>query len=215
MVAIGSTWDDGGKQDNYHRRTTVKDLASSLRAWVAAGLIDEDQAKAIQCHEAEPSDDRRVPLIAEVLGYLGGSLALIANLRFRLENRLRISCLFTLLESDSSKALVALCREKDLNLRRHCRQIYSLLPLAARASRHARSMLQAAGRLAPSAHSPNADRSTRCLCVLYFVGYQGTPPWLRSARRGTMGACKTTIPEDGREGSRFQPARLGHSGSDR
>ena len=27
------------------------------------------------------------------------------------------------------------CREKDLNLRRHCRQIYSLLPLAARASR--------------------------------------------------------------------------------
>ena len=28
------------------------------------------------------------------------------------------------------------CREKDLNLRRHCRQIYSLLPLAARASRH-------------------------------------------------------------------------------
>ena len=29
----------------------------------------------------------------------------------------------------------ASCREKDLNLRRHCRQIYSLLPLAARASR--------------------------------------------------------------------------------
>jgi hypothetical protein len=56
----------------------VKDLASSLRAWVTAGLIDEDQAKAILSHEAEPSDERRVPLIAEVLGYLGGSLALIA-----------------------------------------------------------------------------------------------------------------------------------------
>ena len=56
----------------------MKDLASSLRAWVTAGLIDEDQAKAILSHEAEPSDERRVPLIAEVLGYLGGSLALIA-----------------------------------------------------------------------------------------------------------------------------------------
>lgn len=56
----------------------MKDLASSLRAWVSAGLIDEDQARAILSHEAEPSDERRVPLIAEVLGYLGGSLALIA-----------------------------------------------------------------------------------------------------------------------------------------
>ena len=57
---------------------TVKDLATSLRAWVAAGLISEDQARAIQSHEVTPADDRRVPLIAEVLGYLGGSLALIA-----------------------------------------------------------------------------------------------------------------------------------------
>jgi hypothetical protein len=56
----------------------VKDLATSLRAWVAAGLITDDQATAIRSHEAAPSDERRVPLIAEVLGYLGGSLALIA-----------------------------------------------------------------------------------------------------------------------------------------
>jgi hypothetical protein len=56
----------------------VKDLATSLREWVAAGLIDEDQAKAIGAFEAAPTEERRVPLIAEVLGYLGGALALIA-----------------------------------------------------------------------------------------------------------------------------------------
>ncbi|MGZ5384919.1 MAG: DUF2157 domain-containing protein [Acidimicrobiia bacterium] len=59
-------------------RAHVKDLATSLREWVAAGLINEDQARAIHAHEASPADDRRVPLIAEVLGYVGGSLALIA-----------------------------------------------------------------------------------------------------------------------------------------
>ena len=56
----------------------MKDLATSLRDWVAAGLIDEDQARAIRSHETAPTEERRVPLIAEVLGYLGGSLALIA-----------------------------------------------------------------------------------------------------------------------------------------
>ncbi len=56
----------------------MKDLATSLREWVAAGLIDQDQATAIRSHEAAPTHERRVPLIAEVLGYLGGSLALIA-----------------------------------------------------------------------------------------------------------------------------------------
>ncbi len=56
----------------------MKDLITSLREWVAAGLISEDQATAIRSHEAAPADQRRVPLIAEVLGYLGGSLALIA-----------------------------------------------------------------------------------------------------------------------------------------
>lgn len=56
----------------------MKDLNSSLREWVAAGLIDERQAQAIERHERQPGEERRVPLVAEVLGYLGGSLALIA-----------------------------------------------------------------------------------------------------------------------------------------
>jgi len=56
----------------------VKDLNTSLREWVATGLIDETQAQAIRAHEATPTVERRVPLVAEVLGYLGGSLALIA-----------------------------------------------------------------------------------------------------------------------------------------
>ncbi|MDH3262116.1 MAG: DUF2157 domain-containing protein [Acidimicrobiia bacterium] len=56
----------------------MKDLNTSLREWVATGLIDETQAQAIRAHEATPTVERRVPLVAEVLGYLGGSLALIA-----------------------------------------------------------------------------------------------------------------------------------------
>ncbi len=56
----------------------MKDLTASLQEWVAEGLIDEEQARAIHSYETAPSDQRRVPLIAEVLGYLGGSLALIA-----------------------------------------------------------------------------------------------------------------------------------------
>jgi hypothetical protein len=57
----------------------VKDLSTSLREWVKAGLIDESQAQAIRSHESAPTEERRVPLVAEVLGYLGGSLALIAT----------------------------------------------------------------------------------------------------------------------------------------
>ena len=56
----------------------MNNLADKLREWVGAGLIDEAQAEAIRAHETAPTDERRVPLIAEVLGYLGGSLALIA-----------------------------------------------------------------------------------------------------------------------------------------
>ena len=57
----------------------MKDLTTSLREWVAQGLINEDQARAIRSFEATPTDERRVPLVAEVLGYLGGALALIAT----------------------------------------------------------------------------------------------------------------------------------------
>ena len=56
----------------------MKDLTSSLKDWVAAGLIDEDQAQAIKAHETEPSSGSRVPLVAEALGYVGGLLALVA-----------------------------------------------------------------------------------------------------------------------------------------
>ena len=56
----------------------MKDLTESLREWVAEGLIDKSQAEAIRTFETPPGDERRVPLIAEVLGYVGGSLALIA-----------------------------------------------------------------------------------------------------------------------------------------
>ncbi len=56
----------------------MKDLTNSLKEWVAAGLIDQDQAQAIKAHETEPSSGSRVPLVAEALGYVGGLLALVA-----------------------------------------------------------------------------------------------------------------------------------------
>lgn len=56
----------------------MNDLENSLGEWVAAGLISADQAAAIRTHEGLAAPERRVPLIAEVLGYLGGSLAIIA-----------------------------------------------------------------------------------------------------------------------------------------
>jgi hypothetical protein len=60
------------------RNPLMKDLADSLHKWVAEGLIDEAQAEAIRSYETPPDAERRVPLVAEVLGYVGGSLALIA-----------------------------------------------------------------------------------------------------------------------------------------
>lgn len=56
----------------------MKDLTNSLQEWVAAGLIDEDQAQAIRAHETAPRSGTRVPLVAEALGYVGGLLALVA-----------------------------------------------------------------------------------------------------------------------------------------
>jgi len=79
MAATGRRWKDEDEQESSTLEDNpVKDLASSLRDWVAEGLIDEAQARAIRSHETAPTEDRRVPLVAEVLGYLGGSLALIA-----------------------------------------------------------------------------------------------------------------------------------------
>ena len=60
------------------------DLRDSLDRWVEAGLVTREQAKAISRAEAEPGGppprrQRRVPLVAEVLGYLGAVLALAAG----------------------------------------------------------------------------------------------------------------------------------------
>jgi hypothetical protein len=55
-------------------------LHDRLATWVAAGLISEDQATRIIAFErsSPPEPSKRLPLIAEALGYLGGALALIA-----------------------------------------------------------------------------------------------------------------------------------------
>lgn len=51
-------------------------LDEQLGRWRSEGLISAEQATAIRAFE-EP-ETHRIPLVAEVLGYLGGSLALVA-----------------------------------------------------------------------------------------------------------------------------------------
>jgi len=72
--------------------TVESGCADSLQAWVEAGLITAEQAEAIAAHEAAapsaapadtaaqtgPTQDSRTALAVEVLGYLGGALALAA-----------------------------------------------------------------------------------------------------------------------------------------
>jgi Predicted membrane protein (DUF2157) len=58
-------------------------LREQLQRWTAAGLIDADQAGRIEAAEvaranAQPQSARRLPLVAEVLGYLGAVLAATA-----------------------------------------------------------------------------------------------------------------------------------------
>ncbi|MDP8958364.1 MAG: DUF2157 domain-containing protein [Actinomycetota bacterium] len=56
-------------------------LGNHLQRWAGAGLITAEQATAIAEWEAardRSSEQRRLPLVAEALGYLGASLALIA-----------------------------------------------------------------------------------------------------------------------------------------
>ena len=57
-------------------------LQEKLSRWATAGLITEDQSKRILAYEAAAAkqEERRVPLIVEALGYLGGALAVIAVL---------------------------------------------------------------------------------------------------------------------------------------
>lgn len=65
-----------------------RDLTGDLARWVAVGLLSEDQSARILAHESTPAPTplrslraqlptRRVPVVAEALGYLGGMLASI------------------------------------------------------------------------------------------------------------------------------------------
>src|SRR5215475_3900043 len=56
-------------------------LREQLQRWTAAGLIDADQAGRIEAAEAaraQAQPRKRLPLVAEVLGYLGAVLAATA-----------------------------------------------------------------------------------------------------------------------------------------
>jgi hypothetical protein len=56
-------------------------LREQLERWTAAGLIDSDQADRIEAAEKERAaalPRRRLPLVAEVLGYLGAVIAVTA-----------------------------------------------------------------------------------------------------------------------------------------
>lgn len=61
-------------------------LQAALRRWQAAALVTPEQARAIEEYElalmaqpalSPPARHRRVPLVAEALGYLGGTLGLV------------------------------------------------------------------------------------------------------------------------------------------
>src|SRR3989304_3770281 len=60
-------------------RRASDDLGGRLLRWVDASLITSEQAEAIRAFEEVPAEPRRVPLIAEALGYLGAALALAAG----------------------------------------------------------------------------------------------------------------------------------------
>jgi hypothetical protein len=62
--------------------TSIDPLAAQLRRWVAKGLLTEDQAAAILAVEhprtpQPPAPTRPVSVMVELLGYLGGILAII------------------------------------------------------------------------------------------------------------------------------------------
>jgi hypothetical protein len=56
---------------------TMRDLAEHLEKWRTADLISQEQVDAIVSFE-ESSQPHRSSLIAEVIGYLGGALAIVA-----------------------------------------------------------------------------------------------------------------------------------------
>jgi Predicted membrane protein (DUF2157) len=64
------------------RGARVEDLSKRLQRWVEAGLLEASQGEAIRRFEEEAAvataPPSRLPLIAEVLGYAGGLLVLVA-----------------------------------------------------------------------------------------------------------------------------------------
>src|SRR5260221_3965205 len=76
----------GGGKSPPHRRGAPMDEAAGARVlreyldrWAAAGIIDADQASRIEAAEqarAQALPRRRLPLVAEGLGYLGAVLAI-------------------------------------------------------------------------------------------------------------------------------------------
>ena len=56
----------------------MAELDEQLSRWTRAGLLTSDQAAAIAAFERRGPRGERTSLLAEVLGYIGGSLALVA-----------------------------------------------------------------------------------------------------------------------------------------
>jgi hypothetical protein len=56
----------------------VDDLDGMLQRWQASGIITPAQAERIRATEAPARLERRIPLVAEVIGYLGAALVLSA-----------------------------------------------------------------------------------------------------------------------------------------
>ena len=57
----------------------MAELDEQLTRWTQAGLLSPDQATAIAAYErGGGAGGARIPVLAEVLGYIGGSLALVA-----------------------------------------------------------------------------------------------------------------------------------------
>jgi len=74
-----------GRDRSDPRQVAPDTLQAQLRRWVAGGLITDEQAAAILAAEplrsaVAPVARRRVPVAFEVVGYLGGSLAIIGAL---------------------------------------------------------------------------------------------------------------------------------------
>jgi hypothetical protein len=71
-TVVGSRTDRGKE-----RRMRVEE---HLQRWLSAGLVTAEQAERLRAHEAAEPSSRGTARLAEALGYVGGSLALVALL---------------------------------------------------------------------------------------------------------------------------------------